>query len=274
MKTTSHFPKLFMKRKQTQWKKMQGEFWHGIILIKTWYIDKTALVFHNNQITIFPHKPSETWFLASKKSQPYLYLFGCVFQVSTMVFHWENTLQAATEQCLLMTKAPTRILKTFFPFSPHQNFSPFISSCLIKHNQSKLPLFLLWVMVWESDFHFSSSPELTQCQKRVFQYLLSPSTGTNFLWDRRKWRIKSSISTPCSASQDVVGSSSSPRRDQKNQLLWNSLYFISVFSCDDTMDSRGCRNKSWQRSSAVPEELEILSQHQDSSNAFPTLGNP
>lgn len=48
-----------------------------------------------------------------------------------------------------MTKAPTIILKIFFPFSPHLNFSPFISSCLTKQSQSKLPLFLLWVMVWE-----------------------------------------------------------------------------------------------------------------------------
>lgn len=82
-----------MKRKQMQWKKkIQGEFRHGIILIKVWYIDKTALVFHNNQITIFPHKPSETWFLVSDKSHPYLYLFDPVFHAPTMVFHWENTL--------------------------------------------------------------------------------------------------------------------------------------------------------------------------------------
>lgn len=172
-----------------------------------------------------------------------------------------------------MTKAPTRILKTFFPFSPHQNFSPFISSCLTKHNQSSLSSSCGW---WFRNLiSISVVPlNLHNAKRECFNHLLSPSIGTNFLWDRRKWRIKSSISTPCSASQDVVGSSSAPRRDQRNQLLRNSLYFTSVFSCDDTMDSQGCRNKSWQRSSAVPEELEMLSQHQDSSNAFPTLGNP
>lgn len=65
---------------------MQGEFCHCIILIKAWYIDKIALVFHNNQITIFPHKPSETWFLASDKSHPYLYLFNPVFHAPQWYF--------------------------------------------------------------------------------------------------------------------------------------------------------------------------------------------
>lgn len=169
-----------------------------------------------------------------------------------------------------MTKAPTIILKTFCPLSPHQNFSPFISSCLTKHSQSSFSS--PWGWWFGNLISISVVPlNLHDAKREHFSHLLSLSTGTNFLWDRGKWRIKRSISTSCSASQDVVGSSSPPRRDQRNQLLWNSLYFISVFSCDDTVDSPGCRNKSRQRSSAVPEELEILSQHQDSSNAFPTL---
>lgn len=165
---------------------MQGEFWHCIILIKAWYIDKTALVFHNNQITIFPYKASEAWFLASDKSHPYLYLLT-LFHAPTMVFHWENTPQAAKEQCLPMTKAPTIILKIFFPFSPHQNFSPFISSCLTKHSQSKLPLFLLWVMVWDPDFHFNGCPELTQCQKGAFQST-QPFNRYKFLVGQREMK--------------------------------------------------------------------------------------
>lgn len=37
--------------------------------------------------------------------------------------------------------------------------------------------------------------------------------------------------------------------------------------CDDIVDSLRCRNKPWQRISAVLEQLEILSLHQVSSNA-------
>lgn len=167
MKTTTfYFPKLLMKRKQMHRKRMWGNFDMESLFFKGWYTDKTALLFHNNQMMLFPHKTlrnmfSCQWYVSS--------LFVVFLILFSMPPQWcfigkipHRLLK--NRRCLSMTKStkcnPQDILPIFLCTKTSAHFSFFVNG----KQSMEISLFHLWVMVWEPDFNFNSSCELTQCQ--------------------------------------------------------------------------------------------------------------